>query len=74
MDIVAEDVSDHAKLRDAIRNTESNTITLQTKATKKFEPNGVYKIYGAYNKKLADMPSYAYLAVCRAEEEKQIST
>ena len=74
MDIVAEDVSDHAKLRDTIRNTESNTITLQTKATKKFEPNGVYKIYGAYNKKLADMPSYAYLAVCRAEEEKQIST
>ena len=74
MDIVAEDVSDHAKLRDAIRNTESNTITLQTKATKKFEPNGVYKIYGTYNKKLADMPSYAYLAVCRAEEEKQIST
>jgi protein Tex len=73
MDIVAEDVSDHAKLRDTIRNTESNTITLQTKATKKFEPNGVYKIYGAYNKKLADMPSYAYLAVCRAEEEKQIS-
>ena len=74
MDIVAEDVSDHAKLRDTIRNTESNTITLQTKATKKFEPNGVYKIYGAYNKKLVDMPSYAYLAVCRAEEEKQIST
>lgn len=74
MDIVAEDVSDHAKLRDTIRNTESNTITLQTKATKIFEPNGVYKIYGAYNKKIADMPSYAYLAVCRAEDEKQISS
>ena len=73
MDIVAEDVSDHAKLRDTIRNTETNQVMLQTKATKKFDPNGVYKIYGAYTKKLADMPSYAYLAVCRAEEEKQIS-
>jgi len=73
MDIIAEDVSDHAKLRELIRNTEGNTIALQTKATKKFEPNGVYKIYGAYNKKLSEMPSYAYLAVCRAEEEKQIS-
>jgi len=33
----------------------------------------VYKIYGTYSKKLAEMPSYAYLAVARAEEEKQIS-
>lgn len=73
MDIVAEDVSDHAKLRDTIRNIETNQVMLQTKATKKFDPNGVYKIYGDYTKKLADMPSYAYLAVCRAEEEKQIS-
>ena len=73
MDIVAEDVSDHAKLRDTIRNTEALQVTLQTKATKTFDPNGVYKIYGSYNKKLVDMPSYAYLAICRAEDEKQLS-
>lgn len=73
MDIVAEDVSDHAKLRDTIRNTDALQVTLQTKATKTFDPNGVYKIYGSYNKRLADMPSYAYLAICRAEDEKQLS-
>ncbi len=73
MDIVAEEVSDHAALRDTIRNKLSNTIKLQTKATKTFDPNGVYKIYGEYNKSLADMPSYAYLAVARAEDEKQLS-
>jgi transcriptional accessory protein Tex/SPT6 len=33
----------------------------------------VYKIYKEYNKKLADMPSYAYLAIARAEKEKQLS-
>ncbi len=72
-DIIAEEVSDHATLRDDIRQHESSRVTLQTKATKKFDPNGVYKIYGDYNKKLAEMPSYAYLAIARAEEEKQLS-
>lgn len=73
MDIIAEEVSDHADLRDTIRNKLSNTIKLATKATKTFDPNGVYKIYGDYSKPLADMPSYAYLAVARAEDEKQLS-
>ena len=48
------------------------TIDLQTKATKTFDPKGVYKIYESYTKKLNDMPSYAYLAVARAEQEKQL--
>jgi protein Tex len=72
-DIIAEEASDHAILRDDIRQYESSRVTLQTKASKKFDPNGVYKIYGDYNKKLAEMPSYAYLAIARAEEEKQLS-
>lgn len=72
-DIVAEDVSDDAGLRDDIRGFEENNAILSTKPTKTFEENGVYKIYGNYGKKIADMPSYAYLAVCRAEEEKQLS-
>ena len=33
----------------------------------------MYKIYGNYNKRLSDIPSYAYLAVARAEKEKQLS-
>ncbi|MEI6774206.1 MAG: hypothetical protein WCL18_05445 [bacterium] len=32
----------------------------------------MYKIYGIYSKKLSEMPSYAYLAVSRAETEKQL--
>lgn len=72
-DIVAEDVSDHADLREEIKDYEQINATLQTKATKKFEENGVYKIYKDYTKKISEMPSYAYLAVSRAENEKQLS-
>lgn len=72
-DIVAEDVSDHADLRDDIKSFEENNVVLKTKATKTFEEKWVYKIYKEYDKKLADMPSYAYLAVNRAESEKQLS-
>lgn len=72
-DIVAEAVSDDAALRDQIRTYEEINAVLTTKPTKTFEENGVYKIYGSYSKKLSEMPSYAYLAVARAEEEKQLS-
>lgn len=72
-DIVAEEVSDHPELRDDIRQHENSRVTLSTKTTKTYDPNGVYKIYANYTKKLAEMPSYAYLAVCRAEDEKQLS-
>lgn len=72
-DILAEAVSDHADLRTEIKQFEEVNAKLQTKATKTFEENGVYKIYKDYNKKLAEMPSYAYLAVSRAEKEKQLS-
>lgn len=69
-DIIAEEVSDHAKLRDDIRNTTS--LSLTSKPTKTFDEKGTYKIYGNYSKKIQDIPSYAYLALCRAEDEKQI--
>ena len=72
-DILAEAVSDHADLRAEIKQFEEVNAKLQTKATKTFEENGVYKIYKDYNKKLLEMPSYAYLAVARAEKEKQLS-
>lgn len=71
-DIVAEDVSDHADLRDKIKTREENFSVLETKVTKTFEENWVYKVYANYSKKLWEMPSYAYLAVSRAEKEKQL--
>lgn len=72
-DIVAEEVSDHADLRADLKKFEEQNAVLETKASKTFEEEGVYKVYGSYTKKLFEMPSYAYLAVSRAEKEKQLS-
>lgn len=72
-DIVAEAVSDHADLREEIKTREENMSLLASKKTKTFDEKGVYKIYGEYSKKISDMPSYAYLAVTRAETEKQLT-
>ena len=72
-DIVAEEVSEHADLRAKIKEFEELNAILFTKATKTFEENWVYKIYKEYQKKLSEIPSYAYLAVNRAEKEKQLS-
>ncbi len=72
-DIVAEAVSDHADLREDIKTREENIGKLVCKKTKTFDEKGVYKIYGEYSKKLSEMPSYAYLAVARAETEKQLN-
>jgi len=72
-DIIAEEVADHAALRDVIRHNTSNSIMLVAKPTKTFEENGTYKIYANYSKRLSEIPSYAFLAVTRAEDEKQLS-
>lgn len=72
-DIVAEEVSDHADLREAISSYEEHHALLETKPTKTFEENGVYKMYKEYKKSLKDVPSYAYLALFRAEKEKQLA-
>ena len=72
-DIIAEEVSDHADLRETIKTYEEINAPLETKTTKKFEEDGVYKVYKNYKKKLSEIPSYAYLAVARAEKEKQLS-
>jgi len=72
-DIVAEDVSDHANLRDKIKSHEENNAIIVSKPTKTFEENWVYKIYKDYSKQMSEIPSYAYLALNRAENEKQLN-
>ena len=72
-DIVAEEVSDHADLREEIKVYEEQNAIISTKASKTFDDKGVYKLYKTYSKKMSDIPSYAYLAISRAEKEKQLS-
>lgn len=72
-DILAEKVSDDPELREFIKKQEENNGKIMTKPTKTFEETGVYKVYKDYNKPIGQIPSYAYLAICRAEKEKQLS-
>ncbi|HRU50351.1 MAG TPA: Tex family protein [Candidatus Absconditabacterales bacterium] len=72
-DIIAEDVSDHANLREKIKSHEENNAIIVSRPTKTFEENGVYKIYKDYSKSISEIPSYAYLAINRAENEKQLN-
>ena len=67
-DIISEEVSDHANLREKIKVQEENNWVIACKPTKTFEEKWVYKIYKDYSKKIADMPSSAYYAVIRAEK------
>ena len=70
--IVAEIVADDPHLRAQIKQAQATTITCQSKATKQFKEHSVYEIYKEYTKPLHLMPSYAYLAIARAEKEKQL--
>ncbi len=72
-DIIAEEVSDHPDLRQKIKSYEELNAPIITKPGKKYEEGWVYKIYKSYTKKISEMPSYAYLAVIRAEKEKQLT-
>ena len=72
-DIIAEDISDHANLREKIKSHEEINSIVTTKPTKTFEENWTYKIYKEYSKQITDVPSYAYLAIDRAENEKQLN-
>ncbi len=72
-DIIAEDVSDHANLREKIKSHEEINSIVTTKPTKTFEENWTYKIYKEYSKQITYVPSYAYLAIDRAENEKQLN-
>lgn len=72
-DIIAEEVSDNAFLRKSIKEKESILWNLVTKKTKNFDEDWVYKLYKEYKKTISKIPSHSYLAICRAENEKQIS-
>jgi protein Tex len=72
-DIIAQRYADDFKTKEAIRNIISNHGILETKKTKTFEENGLYKIYADINEKVKYIKSYRFLAISRAVEEKQLT-
>ncbi len=72
-DILAERYAENAREREAIRNNMLNHGRLETKKTKTFKSDGVYKNLVGKNEKVAYLPSYRYLAIMRANKEKELS-
>jgi len=72
-DIIAERFSDNPKERNILRNMTQRHGVLEVKQGKKFEDDGVYKNYKEHKEKITYIPSHRYLAIRRAEKEKQLS-
>jgi len=72
-DIIAERFSDAAKERTIVRDMLLKHGMLEVKKAKAFEEQGVYKNYKSHSEKVAFVPSHRYLAIKRAEKEKQLS-
>jgi len=72
-DILAERYAENPREREAIRNSMSRFGMIETKKTKTFNENGVYKNLGDKSEKVAYIPSHRYLAIMRGVKEKELS-
>ncbi len=72
-DILAERYSEQPREREAIRTSMQRYGNIETKKTKTFNENGVYKNLASKSEKVAYIPSHRYLAIMRAVKEKELS-
>ncbi len=71
-DILAEEISDEASLRGAIRKVTFQKGLLVSKAKDEKEKT-VYEMYYDYSEKLSTLPGHRILAINRGENEKALS-
>lgn len=73
-DIIAEKVSDDAKVRERIRESMERFGRIVTKEKKKHtDDKKVYKMYYDYNERISSLAPHRIMALDRAEKEKVIS-
>lgn len=73
-DIIAEYVSDNAKVRERIRDAMNRFGCIVTKEKKKHEDEKkVYQIYYDYNERITSLAPHRIMAIDRAEKEKVIT-
>ncbi len=71
MDIIAEDISDNADIRKALREKTEKFGVLTTKNST--EEESVYSTYYEFSQKIADIPPHRLLAINRGEKEGFLS-
>ena len=73
-DIIAEMVSDNAKIRWSFKDEINNTALIVTKAKKDIDdPTKVYEMYYDYSEKVSTLANHRVMAIDRAEKEKKIT-
>ncbi|MCD6259388.1 MAG: helix-hairpin-helix domain-containing protein [Helicobacteraceae bacterium] len=72
-DILAQRYAEDAREREVLHDTLWRFGSLETKGTKTFDPNGVYKNLADKSEKIAHIPSHRYLAIMRGVKEKELS-
>ncbi len=68
-DIIAEDLSDDAELRKALRELVMRRGTFSCKAEEEAPENGTYKLYYAFSQSVSRMLDHQILAINRGEKE-----
>lgn len=73
-DIIAENVSDNAKLRWSFKDTIMASGSISTKVKKDIEdPKKVYEMYYDYSEKISTLANHRIMAIDRAESEKIVT-
>ena len=72
-DIIAERYAENLKEREILRGVMLRNGTLEVKAAKKFDKDGVYKNFVGKSERVAYIPSYRYLAIMRGAKEGELS-
>ncbi|MCK9491912.1 MAG: helix-hairpin-helix domain-containing protein [Sulfurimonas sp.] len=72
-DILAQRYSESPRERSVLRESMLKFATLETKKTKSFKEDGVFKNLAGKSEKIAYIPAYRYLAIMRGVREKELS-
>ena len=72
-DILADRYAELPREREALRNSMLRFGMIETKKTKTFNENGIFKNLGGKSEKVAYIPSHRYLAIMRGVKEKELS-
>jgi len=72
-DILAERYAEQPREREAIRSSMLRYGDFESKKTKKFNENGIFKNFAGKSEKVPYIPSHRYLAIMRGVKEKELS-
>ena len=71
-DIIAEDISDSADIREIVKNVYNKEAEIVSTKGKEDDERQIYKMYYDFKDTISKIPSHRYLAITRGEIEKKL--